>query len=48
MWHRENKETISIVKPKLMICPFFWLTLYSVRDAKIAPGIASTAASKLR
>jgi len=49
MGHRENRETISIVKPQFMICPFFgWLiTFWCVRDAKIAPGIASTAANKL-
>jgi len=48
--HRENRETISIVKPQLIICPYFsWLITFSVcvwRD--IAPGIASTAANKLR
>jgi len=22
-WHMENRETISIVKPQLIICPYF-------------------------
>jgi len=49
-WHRENREIISIVKPQLIICPYFgWLiTFRCVCDVKIAPRIASTAANKLR
>jgi len=48
--HRENRETISIVKSQLITCLHFgWLiTFRCVRDAKIAPGIASTAGNKLR
>jgi len=47
--HRENRETISIVKPQLLICPYFgWLiTLLYVCDVTIAPRIASTAINKL-
>jgi len=47
--HRENRETISIVKPQLIICPYFgWLiTFRCVCDVSIAPRIASTAANKL-
>ena len=46
-WHRENGETISMVKPQLIICLYFgWLnTFRCVRTAKIAPRIASTAAN---
>jgi len=45
--HRENRETISIVKTQLTICLYFgWLnTFRCVRIAKIAPRIASTAAN---
>jgi len=48
--HRENRETISIVKPQLIICLYFgWLiTFWCVCDVTIAPRIASTAANKLR
>jgi len=48
--HRENGDTISIVLPQLIICLYFgWLIAFRcVRDAKIAPRIASTAANKLR
>jgi len=48
--HRENIETISIVKPQLIICLHFgWLiTFRCVRDAKIPRRIASTAGNKLR
>ena len=47
--HRDNREIISIVKPQLRICVYFgWLmTFRCVRDAKIAPRNASTAANKL-
>jgi len=47
---RENRETVSIVKPQLIICPYFdwFITFRCVRDAKIAPRISSTAANKLR
>ena len=47
--HRENRVTISIVKPQLIICPYFsWLiTFRCVCDVTIATRIASTAANKL-
>jgi len=47
---RENRATISIVKTQLTICLYFgWLiTFLCVRDAKIAPRVASIAANKLR
>jgi len=49
--HRENRETMSIVKPQLIL-PVFWLadfiTFRYVCDVTIAPMIASTAANKLR
>jgi len=46
----ENRETISIVKRQLIICPYFgwFVTFRCVCDVKIAPKIASTAANKLR
>jgi len=49
MWHRDNRDTIIIVKSQLMFCLYFgWLiTFWCVRDAKIAPRIWSTAANKL-
>jgi len=47
---RENRETISIVKPQLINLPVFWLIRYiSVcewRDNRTK--VASTAANKLR
>jgi len=48
--HRENRETISIVKQQLIICPYFgWFIIFRcVCDVSIAPRIASTAANKLR
>ena len=48
--HRENRATIIIVKTQLIMCLYFgWLiTFLCVRDAKIAPRIASIAANKLR
>jgi len=48
--HRENRATISIVRPQLIICLHFgWLiTFRCVRDAKIARRIAPTAGNKLR
>jgi len=46
--HRENKETISIVKATINNLPVFWLIVFRfVREAKIAPRIASTAENKL-
>ena len=47
--HGENRETISIVKPQLLICPYFgWvITFRCVCDGTIAPRIASTAPNKL-
>jgi len=47
--HKENRKTISIVKPQLIIHPYFGLiiTFWCVCDVTIAPGIASTAANKL-
>jgi len=50
MRHRENRETISIVKPQLIIFLYFdWLiTFRCVCDVTIAPRIASTATNKLR
>ena len=47
---RENRETISIVKRQLIICPYFgwFVTFRCVCDVTIAPKIASTAANKLR
>ena len=48
--HKEHRETMSISMPQLIICLYFgWLISFRcVRDAKIAPSIASTAANKLR
>ena len=48
--HRENRETISIIKRQLMICPYCgWLVIFRyVCDVTFAPKIASTAANKLR
>ena len=48
--HRENRETVSIVKPQLMICPYFgWLVAFRcVCDVTIALKLVSTAANKLR
>jgi len=48
--HRENRETISVVKPQLIICPYFsWLiTFWCVCDVTIATRIALTAANKVR
>jgi len=45
-----HRETISIVTPQLIICPYFdWLmTFWCVCDVTIAPRIASKAANKLR
>jgi len=41
--HKENRKTISIVKPQLIICPHFGLiiTFRCVCDVTIAPWIAS-------
>ena len=46
-WHRENRETMSIVMP---ICLYFgWLITFRCRcDVTIAPRIASKTANKLR
>ena len=46
--HRQNIETMSIVKSQLLICPyFFWLiTFRRVCDITITPRIASTVANK--
>jgi len=48
--HRENRATMSIVKPQLIL-PVFWLahfiTFGYVCDVAIAPTTASTAANKL-
>jgi len=48
--HRENRDTISIAKPQLIICPYFgwFVTFRCVCDVSIASNIASTAANKLR
>jgi len=48
--HRENRQTISIVTPQLLICPYFdWLmTFRCVCDVTSATRIASTTANKLR
>jgi len=47
--HRENRETNSVVKPQLIIFPYFgWLVAFRcVCDVTIAPRNASTAANKL-
>ena len=46
--HRENRETISIVKPQLIICPILAYSLhFGMCDVTIAPRIGSTAANKL-
>jgi len=48
--HRENRVTISIFKPQLIICLCFgwFVTFRCVCNVTIAPRIASTAANKLR
>ena len=48
--HRETKRQSVLLKPQLIICLHFgWLIAFRfVREAKIAPRIASTAANKLR
>ena len=47
---RERRETISIVKPQLIICPYFgwFVTFRCACDVSIEPTIAPTAANKLR
>ena len=48
--HRENRETFSVIKPLLIICPYFgwFVTFRCMRGVTNAPGIASTVANKLR
>jgi len=48
-WHRENREKINIVKPKLIFWLYFgWLiTFQCVCDAKITRRFLSTAGKKL-
>jgi len=46
--HKENRETISIIKPRLIICPILADSLhFGVCDVTIALRIGSTAANKL-
>ena len=47
--HRENRDTMSIVKPQLLICPYFhwFITFRCVCDMTIAQRIASTTSNKL-
>jgi len=47
--HRESRESVSIVKPQLIIWPYigWFVTFRCVCDVTIAPRIATTAANKL-